>query len=173
VATPKPRSSNHAAKKNHHRAPSPNAAASARALNLFPTSSVGQGEAVKAAIQVPFRVLYPSLQTGAAEQQTVRPYGLKDESGRRHHAYVVVWRQNLIGAYYDFEGTDWLNPPLFAHTRSQQIGGREYKFVDDGAHVHVIGWVSGHVLYWLTNTLLEELSNSQMLAIARSAQGLH
>jgi LCP family protein required for cell wall assembly len=173
VAAPKPHSSSHAAKKNHHHASSPNAAASARALNLFPTSSVGQSEAVKAAIQVPFRVLYPSLQTGAAEQQTVRPYGLKDESGRRHHAYVVVWRQNLIGAYYDFEGTDWLNPPLFAHTRSQRVGGREYKFVDDGSHVHVIGWVSGHVLYWLTNTLLEELSNSQMLAIARSAQGLH
>ena len=28
-------------------------------------------------------------------------------------------------------------------------------------------------LYWLTNTLLEELSNAQMIAIARSAQSLH
>ncbi|MDX6565622.1 MAG: hypothetical protein QOE10_1284, partial [Gaiellales bacterium] len=39
--------------------------------------------------------------------------------------------------------------------------------------IHVIGWQSGKVLYWLTNTLLEELSNAQMIAIARSAQGLH
>ncbi len=53
------------------------------------------------------------------------------------------------------------------------IDGRRYEFVDDGAHIHVIGWRSGNVLYWLTNTLLEELSNSQMLAIAKSAQPLH
>jgi len=174
LPAPKPHSSAPAAKRaHHHRAPNPSPAASARALNLFPTSSTGQAEAVKAAIQVPFRVLYPSLQTGPAEQQTVRAYGLKDESGRPHHAYVIVWRQNTIGGYYDFEGSDWLSPPLFAHTRSQSIAGHEYKFVDDGAHIHVVGWVSGRVLYWLTNTLLEELSNAQMIAIARSAQGLH
>jgi LCP family protein required for cell wall assembly len=166
VATPRPRGhSSH----GHGHASAP----SSRALNLFPTSSTGQSEAIKAAIEVPFRVLFPTLQTGSAQQQVVRPYKLKDESGRLHHAYVVVWQQNLIGGYYDFEGSDWLSPPLFAHTRSERIGGREYKLVDDGSHIHVIGWQAGKVLYWLTNTLLEELSNAQMIAIARSAQGLH
>ena len=28
-----------------------------------------------------------------------------------------MWQQNNNGGYYDFEGTDWLNPPLFAHAR--------------------------------------------------------
>ncbi len=121
---------------------------------------------------MPFRVLYPTLQTGQATQQMVRPYALTDEQGRPHHAYVVVWQQNQIGGYYDFEGSDWLTPPLFAHSRNATIDGREYKIVDDGAHIHVVGWQQGRVLYWLTNTLLEELSNAQMLAIARSAQGL-
>jgi LCP family protein required for cell wall assembly len=166
---PAPRSHGHSSRSHRRSSSGP----SARSLGLFPTSSSGQAEAVKAAIEVPFRVLFPSLQTGSARQQTVRAYKLKDESGRPHHAYVVVWQQNLIGGYYDFQGTDWLNPPLFAHTRTEKIGGREYKFVDDGSHVHVVGWVSRGVLYWLTNTLLEELSNAQMLAIARSAQGLH
>jgi LCP family protein required for cell wall assembly len=165
----KPHAARHAAHGHHHASGAP----SARSLNLYPTSSAGQSEAVKAAIEVPFRVLFPTLQTGSAQQQVVRPYKLKDESGRPHHAYVIVWQQNLIGGYYDFEGTDWLNPPLFAHTRSERIGGREYKLVDDGSHIHVVGWVSKGVLYWLTNTLLEELSNAQMLAIARSAQSLH
>lgn len=146
---------------------------SPRALDLFPTTSTGQDEAVKAAVQMPLRVLYPTLQTGQAQQQTVRPYMLRDESGRLHHAYVVVWQQNGIGGYYDFEGTDWLSPPLFAHTRTEQIGGRTYKLVDDGSHIHVIGWQQGKALYWLANTLLEDLSNAQMIAIARSAQGLH
>jgi polyisoprenyl-teichoic acid--peptidoglycan teichoic acid transferase len=145
---------------------------SARALNLYPTSSVGESEAVKAALSVPFRVLYPALQTGQASQQMVRPYTLQDQQRKLHHAYVVVWQQNSIGGYYDFEGSDWLNPPLFAHARTAVIDGRTYRFVDDGAHIHVIGWRSGNVLYWLTNTLLEELSNAQMLAIAKSAQPL-
>ncbi|HWY17953.1 MAG TPA: LCP family protein [Solirubrobacteraceae bacterium] len=146
---------------------------STRALGLFPTSSAGNGEAIKAAVEVPFPVLYPTLQTGQAEQQQVRAYTLQDPQGHTHRAYVVVWQQNTIGGYYDFEGSDWLNPPLFAHARVQSIDGHAYRMVDDGAHIHVIGWRSGRVLYWLTNTLLEELSNPQMIQLAKSAQPLH
>ncbi len=145
---------------------------SLRALGLYPTSSAGNDEAVKAALQVPFEVLYPTLQTSQSEQQQVRPYALADQQGHVHHAYVVVWRQNINGGYYDFEGSDWLNPPLFAHARVQSIDGRQYRMVDDGAHIHVIGWRSHNVLYWLTNTLLEELSNAQMIQLAKSAQPL-
>jgi polyisoprenyl-teichoic acid--peptidoglycan teichoic acid transferase len=157
---------------HHGHAHHASAAPSAADLGLYPTSSAGESEVVKAALEVPFPVLYPTLQTGQAEQQTVRAYPLKDEHGRRHHAYVVVWQQNPIGGYYDFEGTDWLGPPLFAHSRTQVIGGTAYKVVNDGEHIHVIGWISGNVLYWLTNTLLEELSNPQMIALAKSAQPL-
>jgi LCP family protein required for cell wall assembly len=171
LPAPKP-SGGHSARHHHHHA-SPSGGFSPAAIGLYPTSSTGEEEVVKAALSVPFRALYPTLQTGPAEQQMVRAYTLKDEQGRPHHAYVVVWQQNPIGGYYDFEATDWLGPPLFAHSRSDNIGGTEYKIVDDGSHIHVVGWVSGHVLYWVTNTLLEELTNSQMLAIAKSAQPLH
>jgi polyisoprenyl-teichoic acid--peptidoglycan teichoic acid transferase len=150
----------------------PSGGLSPAALGLFPTNSAGEQELVKAALSVPFPVLYPTLQTGPAEQQVVRAYQLKDEQGRPHHAYVIVWQQNPIGGYYDFEATDWLGPPVFAHSRNQMIDGVEYKIVNDGAHIHVIGWISHGVLYWLNNTLLEELSNQQMLAIAKSAQPL-
>ncbi len=165
-ATP-PHHSSHSA---HH---SSSATGSAHPYNLYATSLGGEGEAVKASVNVPFPVLYPALQMAQAEQQTVRAYSLQDEHGHPHHAYVVVWQQNIIGGYYDFQGTDWLNPPLFAHSHTQVVGGRAYKIVDDGSHIHVVGWRSGHVLYWVTNTLLEELSNSQILAIARSARSLH
>lgn len=141
-------------------------------LGLVPTSSAGDAEVAKSAVEVPFRVLYPSLQTGAAEQQQVRAYALKDQQNGLHHAYVVVWHVN-IGGYYDFEGTDWPNPPLFAHARTQVIDGREYWLVDDGSHIHALGWRDHDIVYWLTNTLLEELSNQQMLALAKSAQPLH
>jgi LCP family protein required for cell wall assembly len=166
-------SSAHSSSHSHHSSGGGGSHFSARSLGLFPTPSSGEEQAVRASLNVPFRVLYPSLQTGQAEQQQVRAYTLEDQQGQTHHAYVVVFQQNPIGGYYDFEGTDWLNPPLFAHARTQVIDGREYWFVDDGAHIHVIGWRSDGVVYWLNNTLLEELSNAQMLAIAKSAQSLH
>jgi polyisoprenyl-teichoic acid--peptidoglycan teichoic acid transferase len=167
---PAPKPSSHSSSSHHHHT---SGGVSPRAIGLYPTTSAGESETVKAALEVPFPVLYPALQTGPGEQQQVRAYTLKDQQGNRHHAYVIVWQQNSIGGYYDFEGTDWLNPPLFAHARTQVVGGRTYELVDDGAHIHVVGWRSGRVLYWVTNTLLEELSNAQMLAIAKSAQPLH
>ncbi len=148
-------------------------AASAASIGLYPTSQANENEAVKASVGVPFRVLYPSLETGPGEQQQVRAYTIKDPQHHVHHAYVIVWQQNIIGGYYDLEGTDWLSPPLFNHDRTEMIDGREYKLVDDGAHIHVVGWQRGGALYWLTNTLLEELTNAQMIGIARSAQSLH
>jgi polyisoprenyl-teichoic acid--peptidoglycan teichoic acid transferase len=170
---PSAHSSSHASHHHGGAHASHGPAFSPQSLGLFPTSSSNEEEVVRASLNVPFRVLYPGLQTGQAEQQQVRAYTLEDQQGGLHHAYVVVWQQNPIGGYYDFEGTDWPNPPLFAHARTQVIDGREYWFVDDGAHIHVIGWRTDDVVYWLTNTLLEELSNQQMLQIAKSAQSLH
>jgi polyisoprenyl-teichoic acid--peptidoglycan teichoic acid transferase len=158
---------------HHHAVHHVSSAEAARRINLYPTSTTAEAEVVKPATEVPFPVLFPTLETGSAQQIQVRPYDLRTQQGGLKHAYTVVWRENGIGGYYDFEGSDWLNPPLFAHARTARIGGRAYRFVDDGAHIHVIGWRQGKVLYWLTNTLLEELSNSQMLAIAKSAAPLH
>ena len=129
---------------------------------------------MSASVNLPFRVLYPALQTGPASQQPARAYALRDEHNHLHRAYVVPWQQNTLGGYYDFEGTDWKDPPLIAHPdEKRKIGGRTYEIFSDGSHIHLIAWHSGGALYWLTNTLLEDLSNAQMLAIARSARPLH
>ena len=125
---------------------------SARSAGMVHTN--GESEVVKAALGVPFRVLYPAYQTAPSSQETTRQYAMRDEHGHLHQAYVVVWRQNGIDGYYDFEGTNWLNPPLFAHARERKLHGRDYKLVYDGSHIHVIGWREGNVLYWVTNTLL-------------------
>ncbi len=166
-----PSSSTHSAHSSSHHHHYSSHAPSPAELGLTPTT--GESEAVKAAVQVPFKVLYPSLQTVQGTQETVRPYDIRNQQGILHHAYVVVWRQNTLGGYYDFQGTDWLNPPLFHGARTEQVGGHTYLLVDDGSHIHVVGWRDGAVLYWVTNTLLEDLSNSQMMAIAKSAQSLH
>jgi LCP family protein required for cell wall assembly len=158
--------------RGHRRASS--SSQSAASLGLVSSSTTGQDELVKAAVNLPFRVLYPSLQTGAANQQPVRAYTLRDTANHLRHAYVVPFQINTLGGYYDVQGTDWLNPPLVAHpSETRKIGSTAYRIFADGSHIHTVAWRVGSVLYWVTNTLLEDLSNEQMLAIARSAQPLH
>ncbi len=151
-----------------HRAAGP----SLSALDLYPVSSSGKAMALSAAPGLPFRMEYPTVQTGPAIPQQVRVYSLEDRVKHRHHAYVAVWQQNGLGGYYDVEGTDWAKIPLFAHARSETIDGRSYMIVDDGSHIHDIGWRSRKIVYFISNTLLEDLSNAQMIALARATQPL-
>jgi LCP family protein required for cell wall assembly len=154
---------------SHHGAQS----SSNAALGLYAVSASGKAMALTAAPGVPFPVEYPSVQTGPAIPQEVHVYTLEDQHKHIHHAYVAVWQQNGLGGYYDVEGMDWVNIPLFAHARVQKIGGRSYLLVDDGSHIHDIGWRVGKVIYWVSNTLLEDLSNAQIIAIARATRTLH
>jgi polyisoprenyl-teichoic acid--peptidoglycan teichoic acid transferase len=149
-------------------------AATAASIGLYPTPAADEQQAVSAAVQVPFPVLYPALQTGTAVQEKVRPYALRDPQGHLHHAYVAVWQQNILGGYYDLQGTDWLDPPIVAHPdETRTIGSRTYMIFADGGHIHMVAWRENQVLYWVVNTLREDLSNQQMLGIARSTQPLH
>ena len=144
------------------------------AIGLYPTSSGYREQVFNAAVGLPFPVVYPSLQTGPAVWQGIRAYTLEDQQGHPHHAFVEVFQQNIIGGYYDVEGMDWTNPPLVDHPNQEfELGGRHYLVVDDGEHINVIAWREGGVLYWVNNTLLEELTNQQMLNIAQSAHVLH
>ncbi len=152
----------------HHAASAPAAAS----LDLYPVSESAKAQAVSAAPSLPFPLLYPTLQTGPGIFQEVHLYTVEDHK-RTHHGYVAVWQQNGLGGYYDVEGLDWVNIPLFAHARSQEIDGRNYLIVDDGAHIHDIGWRVGGALYFVSNTLLEDLTNAQMIAIANSTNRLH
>jgi polyisoprenyl-teichoic acid--peptidoglycan teichoic acid transferase len=141
--------------------------------DLYPTPASDQQQGVSAAVQVPFPLLYPRLQTGPATQEGVRPYALRDPQGHLHHAYTIVFQQNTIGGYYDVEGTDWLDPPIIEHPQeTRYVGRRAYMVFADGEHIHMIAWREHHALYWVINTLLEELTNQQMLTIADSTQPL-
>jgi LCP family protein required for cell wall assembly len=171
VAKPKPTPPTHRGHGRHaHRSSAPSAAS----LGLAPSSSTAEAELAKQTVNMPLRVLHPTLQTASSNEQPARAYDLRDEGGRLRHAYVAVWQQNTLGGYYDFEGTDWPHPPIVDHPNQQRkINHVTYMIFTDGGHIHVIAWRQGPMLYWLTNTLLEDLSNEQMLAIARSAHPLH
>ena len=99
----------------------------ARALDLYPTSAAGESEVVKAAVSVPFRVLYPRAADGPRPNSSrCAPTRSPTSTGTRTTPTWSCGSRTSIDGYYDFEGTDWLNPPLFAHARTQEIDGRDY-----------------------------------------------
>ncbi|MGD0980419.1 MAG: LCP family protein [Solirubrobacteraceae bacterium] len=147
-------------------------AINAAALDLYPASRI-VSDAEAMSVDVPFRVYVPSFETGTAIPMDFHPYEVVDEQGKVHHGYRIDWSVNGDGGYYGIEGLDWSDPPLFANpTGTETINGRSYMFVDNGAAIQYLGWHRGNVLYWISNTLLDDLTNKQMLAIAESARAI-
>jgi LCP family protein required for cell wall assembly len=155
--------------KHHHH----HQAIDAAALDLYSDSAIDT-QAATLSVDVPFPVDIPSYQTGTAVPMDFHAYKLDDEQGHVHHGYRIDWAVNGDGAYYGIEGLAWSNPPLFANpTATATIDGRTYMFIDNGASIQYLGWRVGPILYWVSNTLLDNLSNRQMLALAESAHAIH
>jgi len=119
-------------------------------------------------------LFYPRSMLASGGQEDVRAYRLRDESRNLHRAYRVVFSTGLVGDYYGVQGMDWTTPPMLAHASPLRApDGHRFLAVNDGQHIHVLAWRTAHAVYWLSNSLLERLSNAQMLAIAESAAPLH
>jgi LCP family protein required for cell wall assembly len=140
-------------------------------LSATPPSTASSALAL--AVNVAFPVYLPALTLSSASPDPFEPfsnYTVRDPQGHLHHGYRVDWSTGSVGAYYGIEGMDWTDPPLFAHANTVERYGRRYLYVDAGSHVQDVGWVVGNVLYWVSNTVFDDLSATQMFAIAESAQ---
>lgn len=90
-----------------------------------------------------------------------------------HWAYHVTWEDtNSAGSWYGIEGTNWTNPPLFENADTRYHDGKAFREVGNGHHIQDIGWVDDGVLYWINNTLFDDLSNAQIIAMAESARSV-
>jgi hypothetical protein len=70
--------------------------------------------------------------------------------------------------YWGIQETRWTEAPLLADkSLTQRVGGRRFDLYYTGSHLHVVVLRAGGTTYWVVNTLLDELSNETMLAIAR------
>jgi polyisoprenyl-teichoic acid--peptidoglycan teichoic acid transferase len=156
-----------------HRRAHPATGSAPAAVGLYALDSGSLDQIVAGLVSVPFRPQLPRYQTGPAHLSDIHAYAIRDEQGHLHHGYRVDWRQNIAGSYYGVEAMDWTTPPLFAHpTETLHSGGRTYLLIDDGSHIHDVGWREHGVLYWVSNTWLEDLSNPQMLTLARTTHSL-
>jgi hypothetical protein len=110
---------------------------------------------------------YPAS-TGVAPSP--RLYSIRDRHGRRHRAYRLVVEENQSeGQYYGIQGTTWQSPPILDGKHStQRLNGRSFHVYLDGSHIRLVSWHTARGVYWVSNTLSRDITNRQMLGIARS-----
>ena len=76
---------------------------------------------------------------------------------------------NQLGQYYGVQGTTWLRAPILADPGGNRtINGKHLMLYFAGSKLAMVAWRTGGAVYWISNTLTQNLSNSQMLAIASS-----
>jgi LCP family protein required for cell wall assembly len=138
-------------------------------LQSAPTQA--QDEAVQLATKLPFPVYYPKAILNGAEYlpDHSRAYDIFDRGGHKYRAYRIVVKTDELGQYYGIQGTSWSGPPILDNpSERRRMAGRTYELFYDGEHLQTVSWRSGKAVYWVSNTLLQALNNSQMLALARS-----
>jgi polyisoprenyl-teichoic acid--peptidoglycan teichoic acid transferase len=152
---------------------------------LVPAQEEGEleGKSVARKVSAGFPVYYPTRlppESRFVESSTYlhvqdpRVYHFKDTGGKRHAAYRMVgeFGPEYERQYFGVQGVQgWSDPPILDNpSETRTINGREYEIYVDGDRVKLIAWHRGENSYWVANTLLQTLTNDQMVGIARSAK---
>jgi LCP family protein required for cell wall assembly len=128
------------------------------------------GKTVARKVGADFHVFYPRrLPSATIYVQRPRVYHLNDTSENKHEAYRMVL-QIPQGDYFGVQGIrGWDDPPILDEpSESRTIKGRQYDIYLDGDRVRLIAWHDGGNSYWISNSLLQTLTNDQVLGMARS-----
>ena len=115
---------------------------------------------------------YPTrLPPGATITDDSRGYRIRDPDGVRHRSYKLV--MSIAGAgiteYFGVMGTPWKDAPILENpSETRPIEGTEYRLYYAGERLRMIAWETEEAAYWVNNTLLQSLSEAEMIAIATS-----
>jgi hypothetical protein len=84
-----------------------------------------------------------------------------------------VIKRPFVGEYYGVQGTTWKDPPILDDvSEERRFGRRTFELHYDGDRLRLVAWRTPKAVYWVSNTLLQTLSERQMIAIARSTRRL-
>jgi LCP family protein required for cell wall assembly len=105
--------------------------------------------------------------------QPIRTYNIK-AAGSGPNSLYAYWQYNgIAGSYFGIEETRFVDAPILQNpSASRTINGHRFQFYFNGSHIYMVALIDNvhHVVYWVQNTLLNDLSNADMIAIARSLQ---
>jgi polyisoprenyl-teichoic acid--peptidoglycan teichoic acid transferase len=132
---------------------------------------LGEDQAIALQTHLKFPVYYPKLLAARGDYRVPdrRAYDIYDRGRHRYRAYRIVAFAGDIGQYYGVQGTDWRSPPILDNpSETRKINGRKFELFFDGDRLRLVAYRTDHAVYWVTNTLLQTLTNTQMLALAQS-----
>jgi hypothetical protein len=67
------------------------------------------------------------------------------------------------------QGSTWLNPPILSSpSGTKTVNGKQLLLFTNGSKLSVVAWRTPQAVYWISNTLTDDLTNQQMVAIAAS-----
>jgi hypothetical protein len=118
-------------------------------------------------------VYFPAaiLARGGYVKDSPRAYTIRDRNRKRYKAYRLVLAHGDDGQYYGVQGTTWKSAPILDHpTDTVRMRRRTYMRFFDGRKLRMIAWKTPRAAYWVSNTLTRNLTNRQMMDIARSLQ---
>jgi LCP family protein required for cell wall assembly len=175
--TPEPRPDDEATKERTERKPKPEGYP-----GTFENPTPAEDQGIQAAVALakikkagngPLPVYYPTLaavgSSYVSDADSPRAYAIRDRGGHKYKAYRLVVQAQGLGQYYGIQGTDWKAPPILDNpTKTRKIHGRTYELFYDGDRLRLVAWRSSKGAYWVSNTLLQTLSEGQMLGIAQS-----
>jgi polyisoprenyl-teichoic acid--peptidoglycan teichoic acid transferase len=104
-----------------------------------------------------------------------RAYLLHDRHGIAHYAYRMTLEINpVLGQYYGVQGTTWQNPPILnSPSATKFVNGKRLLLYANGGKLSLVAWRTPQGVYWISNTLTDNISNRQLVAIAASLTKAH
>ena len=121
--------------------------------------------------KVGFGLMVPTVLDSSSAPDPAKPVrGYLIEG--RHHAVRLVFRTGS-GAYWGVQETDWPDAPVLSdRSFRHMLGGRAYDFYYNGPKLHMIVLHDKGATYWVVNSLLDNITNETMIAIAKGLKPL-
>jgi LCP family protein required for cell wall assembly len=122
--------------------------------------------------RVPFPIMVPHVLEEHSHLAQLTPVRVYKPVAHRE-ALRMTFVTGAGNVYWGIEETNWNDAPVLGHpTVSHTFGGRKFDFYYTSTHLHMVVLRAGPATYWVVNTLLDELSNETMIAIARGLRPL-
>jgi len=98
-----------------------------------------------------------------------------DEPARSYalsgHPAIAAWATAGSGRSVLYTFTTWQDPPALDNPTTTVLhDGKSYDVWTEAGHIRQIAWRQGPTRAWITNTLLDELTNTQMIGLAASCK---
>jgi LCP family protein required for cell wall assembly len=122
--------------------------------------------------RVHFPVLAPGRIAQYAQLSTLEPRRIFKPLHSKHEVVLSFVQPDGI-QHWQIEETDWTSAPILANPSGKLVHkGRTFLLYTTGGAIQMVALRTPKATYWVMNTILNQLSNSTMIAIAESLQPL-